>query len=444
MSKIIIAGAGHGGVVAAINLAKAGHDVTIYEKQTEETIGFDQCDTVEKAAFEYAQIPIPDEFKTIKNEITFVPLDDDVAPFTLPASETESVCADRKILIKHLIRLAEENGANVIYGTEILAPIVLGNRVCGIETSLGKIYCDLVIDACGVYSPVRTQLPDFMYVNREITKYDVLHTYRAYFNKNPGVPDPVTPYNIFARDNGDVGFSWLVTESDRVDALIGRFYLPDNDEILDILRKLHNENPHMGTQLVNGGVFGHIPVCQPLAVLVANGYAAVGDSAFMTYSAKGSGLAYCLRAGTMLADCVKADKDGCFDARNLWEYEKRFFKEIGFAACRIAIVKNLLHYMTAAQLSDLFKQNVITTDEAAKVMEEKFDAVLNTKGFTALKEKLRLIRDNPLLKEMLTNVAVWIGRFTVTESTFPNKYDVEDVCKWNERYNAFFDSIRAE
>lgn len=443
MSEIIIAGAGHGGAVAAIKLAEAGNEVTVFEKEPKNLLGLPQSDIVEKAAFEYAEIPFPPEYKTVKNEITFVPLGDDVSPITLPASERESVSVDRKILIAHFLDLAKKAGAEIVYGTEVTAPIILGNRVCGVKTSDGDYYCDLVIDACGVYSPVRSALPEYMCVNRKIGKHDVLHTYRAYFSKKPDIPDPDTVYNVYLRDNGTVGFSWLITEKDRVDALIGRFHSLDDKEALEVLRNIHSENPHMGTALVNGGSFKPIPVCQPLAVLVANGYAAVGDSAFMTYSAKGSGIAYSIRAGTMLAECVLNDTQNFYDAEHLWEYQKRFFKEIGFSACRIAVAKNLLHYMTAAQLSDLLRQDIITSEEIAKVMEEKFDAVLNAKGFSAVKEKVRLIRDNPILKEMIANVAVWIGRFTVTESSFPNKYDAEDVRKWNERYNSFFDSIAA-
>ncbi len=444
MSKIIVAGAGHGGVVAAINLAKAGHDVLIFEKNRQENLGLPQSDVVEKEAFYYADIPIPTDCKTVRNEITFIPLDSDVTRFTLPATESESILIDRKILITYLLSLAEDAGARVFYDTEIIAPIILGNRVCGVKTLSQDFYCDLVIDACGVYSPLRKNLPEFMCVNREIKKYDIVHTYRAYFNKIPGVPDPETTYNIYVRDNGSVGFSWLVTEDDRADALIGRFHELDDCETLEILRELHEANAHMGTELVKGGSFMPIPVCQPLAVLVADGYTAIGDSAFMTYSIKGSGVAYCIRAGVMLSECIINDTEGFYDAEHLWEYEKRFFKEIGFSACRIAIVKNLLHYMTAEQLNDLFKQNIVTTDEVAKVMEEKFDAILTAKGFATVKDKVKLVRDNPLLKDMFTNIAVWIGRFTVTESSFPNKYDYEDVRKWNEKYNAFFDSIRAE
>ena len=444
MSKIIVAGAGHGGVVAATGLAQMGHDVTIFEKSKEGCIGLPQSDVAEKSAFVYADIPLPDEYTTVRNVITFVPEDKTVIPLTIPAMEAESILVDRNVLINHLLSLATGAGAKVVYETEITAPIILGNRVCGIKTADKEYYCDLVIDACGAFSPVRSNLPDYMCVNREIQKYDVINTYRGYFNKIPGVPDPETTYNIYLRDDGSVGFTWLVTEEEQVDVLIGRFEEIDEGEVLSILQTFHAENPHMGRDLIKCGKYAKIPVCQPLGIIVAEGYASIGDCAFMTVPLKGSGIAYSIKAGKILADCIKSDENGYYNAKNLWEYEKRFFKEIGFSACRVAILKNLLPYMTVQQVNDLFSQEIVTTEELSKVVNEKFDALLNTKGFTTVKDKMKLVRENPLLKEMITNVAMWMGRFAVVEAGFPGKYDEEDIKKWSEKYNDFFNSIRAE
>lgn len=444
MSKIIIAGAGHGGVVTAIKLAKAGHDVTIIEKGARGSVGLPQSDVAEKSAFVYSDIPLPPQYKTVKNVITFVPKEKETTTLTIPAMDSESVLVDRNVLISHLLSLAEEAGTKIIYEEEIKSPIILGNRVCGVKTSKKEYYCDIVIDACGVNSPVRNNLPEYLNVNREINKYDVIYTYRGYFNKVPGAKDPETTYNIYLKDDGSVGFTWLVTEEDRVDVLIGRFYKPTDSEIAEILHNMHLENPHMGTELLECGKYGEIPVCQPLSVLVADGYAAIGDSAFMTVPLKGSGIAYCIKAGKILADCILSDTKGCYTAKSLWEYERIFFKEIGFPICRMSILKSLIHYMSAEQVNDIFAQNIITTDELAKIMNDKLDAVLNSKGFTTFKDKVRLVRDNQLLKDILTNTALWMGRFAVTEAGFPNKYDEEDVKKWSEKYNEFFDSIRAE
>ena len=444
MSKIIVAGAGHGGLVAAIKLAEAGHEVLVFERKEKEKLGMPQSDTVEKNAFVYAGIPIPEDCKTVRNAITLIPKEEGVTPFTLPPPEEESVLIDRKILINHLLNLCEDAGVQIFYGVEITAPILLGNRVCGIKTEQQDFYGDLVIDSCGVYSPVRIGLPEYMCVNREIKKYDVLNSYRAYFNKIPDAPEPETTYNVYLRDNGTVGFTWLVTEEDRVDLLISRFPYPEKDEILEIMRTMHEENPHMGTELLQGGEYTVIPICQPLAVLVADGYAAVGDSAFMTYSIKGSGIAYSFKAGTILAQCVINDNLNRYDAEVLWNYQRKFFKEIGFPACRIAIIKNILPYMTADQANELIKQNIISTEEVAKLMEERLDAVLNAKGLTSIKDKLKLVKDNTVLKGIISNVAVWLGKFTVTEASFPTKYTLQDIQKWSSKYNEFFDSIRAE
>ncbi len=444
MSKIIVAGAGHGGLVAAIKLAEAGHEVLVFERKEKEKLGMPQSDAVKKSAFIYAGIPIPENCKTVRNAITFIPKEKGVTPFTLPPPEEESISIDRKFLINMLIDLCEKAGIQFFFGVEITSPILLGNRVCGIKTTHQDFYGDLIIDSCGVYSPVRNGLPDYLCVNREIKNYEVLNSYRAYFNKIPDAPEPETPYNVYLRDDGTVGLTWLVTEEDRVDLLIARFHKPERDEILEIMRTLHEENPHMGTEMLQGGEYAAIPVCHPLGVLVADGYAAVGDSAFMTYSATGSGIAYSLIAGTILARCIMNDKLCRYDADVLWGYQKQFYKEIGFSACRTAIIKNILPYMTADQANELIKQNIISTEEVAKLMEERLDAVLNAKGLTSIKDKLKLVKDNTVLKGIISNVAVWLGKFTVTEASFPNKYTLQDIQKWSSKYNEFFDSIRAE
>ncbi len=442
MSKILIAGCGHGGLTAAIKLAKAGHSVTVLEQTEKGKTGLPQSDAFDIDTFSYADIPPAPYFKRGRNVITFVPSDNTLTPLTIPAFDQDSYIVDRRELIEYLIKLAEEAGAEIHFGERVIAPTILGNRIAGLKTEKGEYYCDLVIDSCGVNSPVRSQLPSPLFVNREIKKYDILYSYRAYFNRVENAPEPRTTYNLYLRDDGEVGFSWLVTEIDRTDALICRFYKPEDSEILEILHKMNEENPQMGTELIYGGTHSVIPVCQPLALLVADGYAAVGDSAFMTIPVKGSGITYSIKAGSMLADSVINDSDGFYDTESLWEYQRRFFKEIGFGAGRLAVFKNLLPYLTAEQVNELFRLNIITTEELSAVMTSKTDALLNKASITSLKNKIKLASDNATIKDILSNVAVWIGRLAVIEASFPTKYDRKDVRKWVKKYNGFFDSIR--
>ncbi len=442
MARIIVAGAGHGGLVAAIKLARLGYDVTIFEKSSKNEMGLPQQDVFEKDTFAYIDLPSPKNLTICKNQLTFIASENSTAPLTLPQPEDEAIVMERKVLINHLLSLAEKSGVKINYNCPIIEPIILGSRVAGVKTFEGDFYGDIIIDACGVDSPLRNNLPDFMNVRREIKDFDIIYTYRAHFEKDLSVPEPDTYYDILAKHDGTVGFSWVVTEDDFVDVLICRFSPLTQEDVLGELQKICEEYPHISKNFIRGGLYLKIPVCQPLAVLVADGYAAVGDSAFMTYPVKGSGISYSMKAGAMLADTIANDTNALFNTETLWEYQRRFFKEIGFTAGRLALLKNLLTYFTAQEINDLFKSGIFSTEDLSQIMTNKLDNLFGAPGRALLKEKIRQIRENVILKEKFSNFAVWMGKLAVTETYLPNKYDRKDVQKWVDRYNEFFDSIR--
>lgn len=442
MSEIIIAGGGNGGIVAAVKLANAGHRVTLFEAKEKGCVGLAQTDAFDGDTFDYADIEPAPHFKRGSNVITFFPEDKDISPLTIPALDEPSFIVDRRELAEYMLSLAEKAGVDVRYGTAVLSPIILGNRVAGISTDKGDFYGDMIIDACGVYSPLRSNLPDKFLINREIDKYDTVHAYRAYYNRNENAPEPETNYNLYLRNDGTTGFSWLITEFDRTDALICRFYSPEENEISRVIEEMQKENPQMGTELVEDEIRAIIPICQPLGILVCDGYAAVGDSAFMTIPLKGSGITYSFKAGTILADCIINDKEGFYDTESLWEYQNRFFKEIGFGACHLAIIKNILPYLTASQVNDIFSLGLVTTEEICAVMKDKAGALFNKNGIISLKNKIKLASDNETIKDILSSLLVWIGKFIVIEASYPAKYDRKSAAKWIEKYNEFFNSIK--
>ena len=442
MAQILVAGAGHGGLTCAIKLARLGYSVKVFEKLQKSDMGLPQQDVFDKDTFAYINLPAPKNIIVCKNQLTLVPLEKDIVPLTLPQPTDEAIFMERKMLINHLLTLAEKSGVEIIYSCPVIEPIILGSRVAGIKTFEGDFYGDLIIDACGAASPVRSKLPKFMNINREIKDFDIIYTYRAYFEKAADVPDPDTSYDILLKEDGTVGFSWVVTEDNFVDILICRFKPLEQDEVLTELRKISEEYPHISKNFIRGGLFGKIPVCQPLGVLVADGYAAVGDSAFMTYSIKGSGISYAMKAGAMLADTITQDTDYLFNTEVLWEYQKRFYKEIGFTAGRLALLKNLMTYFTAQEINDILKSGIFTTEDLSQVMTNRLDNLFGATGRALIKDKIRQLRENVILKEKFSNFAVWIGKLAVTETYLPNKYDRKDVQKWVNRYNEFFDSIR--
>ena len=161
MSKnIIVAGLGHGGIAVAAILSKNGFNVTVYEKSSEGTLGYDWTDMFDPKALEVAEIPMPpaDKFKYKENMTFCGPCSKKVLTQYIPKHKSE-IIMERKEIYNHFIDNAVKCGVNIVYDCEVLGPVLIGDRVVGIKTSKGEFLGDLVIDSCGMNSPVRRNLP---------------------------------------------------------------------------------------------------------------------------------------------------------------------------------------------------------------------------------------------------------------------------------------------
>ena len=70
--RILVAGAGHGGLAAAALIAQKGFDVTVFEKKKEAELGYDWTDIFAPGALGIAGIPMPEKDKfTYKDNMTF-------------------------------------------------------------------------------------------------------------------------------------------------------------------------------------------------------------------------------------------------------------------------------------------------------------------------------------------------------------------------------------
>ena len=444
MKKIIIAGAGHGGLVAAAKLAAAGYDVTVYEKKREDELGYAQYDSVHLDGFEKADVPIPEEYKVKRTGLTFVIPGADLPPLKQGVSEdTYNVEIDRKALYKYLIGMA---GVSFRFGCAVHAPIMLGSRVAGLKTDDGDVYADLVVDAAGVYSPVRSQLPSFLGIQNEITApFDVMHTYRAFFRRNKELPDPENKYVVSLLPGDFCGLFWAITGEEEIDVLIASMARPLTEEdVADKTAMVREANPAMG-EFLRGGIGADIPVRHPLSMLVADGYAAVGDAAFMPIPLKGSGVGYAMRAGKMLADTVIADENGCYTRESLWEYQVRFFKEIGFTSALMAVIKNELPLITREDMEYFFREDIVSSEVLeAFGSEAKFSKIVGAVSFKELREKAKKIVGHPYVRSVLARGGKNVTRAVMVQQSLKEKYEPASAAKWNAAYNGLFDGIQAK
>ena len=296
--KIIVAGAGHGGVIAAAKLAKEGFDVTVYEKKKRENIGHDWEDRFDFQtvldAVEKDEMP-DGAWKYRGNTVFVSPSKRTEVKIDFAPDKRQKVMW-RKPLINIIIDYAESSGVKFAFENEIISPIIKGNAVVGICTANGEVSADFVIDAAGVFSPVRKNLPDSFSIEKMPKRGDVFYGYRAYFDKAKDV-NPEYPFEVYLYHEREQGLSWFMTGDDYVDVLIGRIDPLTDEKINEQTRLFRKNHDWLGENIVSGGVRGVIPVRRSLSKMVANGYAAVGDSAFMTTPMNGMGIELSVKAG---------------------------------------------------------------------------------------------------------------------------------------------------
>lgn len=437
--KIIIAGGGHGGITCGAILAKKGYDVTVYEKNKREDMGYDWTDIFDRKAFTAVGMDIPEkELFCLKNDMTFFGPSMETALRQDTPDDQLEIQMERKVIYDCIIKYAEECGVKFEYGNAAIEPIMLGNRIVGIRTEKGEAYGDIVIDSCGMNSPIRKKLPEYLGIQHEAQEYERFYVWRGFYEKAE-CGEVEDKFKVILFHRGKLGISWVAAEEEYTDILIGRFNKIDMEEVENTLEVLRQENPHLGEKLVRGGEFVEIPVRQPLAVLVADGYAAIGDSAFMTVPIIGSGIANSMKAARILADVIIEDKTESYSAASLWKYQKEFYAKIGSALAPLAAVKLLLTRLEPKELDYIFAKGILNADDMTIGADStSLGAMLGGMSLEDIKIKVGgLLNNTDVLKKVL-RLGKDIAAVTAVTATMPKTYEVNKVRSWAEKYNASF------
>ena len=435
--KIIVAGLGHGGIAAAALIAKQGYDVTVYEKKSEGTLGYDWTDIFAPKALEIAGMKMPPEDKyEYKEDMTFFnPSFTKKLQQHVPENQLE-IKMERRDIYEHFISNALECGVKIVYDCEVTGPVILGNRVVGIKTSQGDVYGDLIIDACGMNSPVRRNLPAFFGIDNEVGNNEKIRIYRAFFNIGSD-EEPEAKFKVMLFPGGVKGIGWVASEEKYTDLLIGRFEDFDMAEVERFSDFLRESNPRLGKEKLRGGQFVEIPVRQPPAIMIADGYAAIGDSAFMTVPLIGSGIANCLKASKVLADTVAADKESIFSAETLWKYQTGYYKVLGNSLAPLACMKLMLLTLTPEEIDFVFENEIINEDLIT--IGADFTGLGNMKidPKDLINKAKQVCNDTELLKKII-NCGVRIGKVSAACTMMPKKWNESRVKAWAKVYNYAF------
>ena len=441
--KIIVAGAGHGGITAAALLAQRGFDVTVFERGEKGKLGYDWTDIFDPKALDVVGCPRPSEDKfEWKIDMTFFgPHTDDehkIRQRVPNDPEQMEIKMERRDIYDLLIDFAERSGVKFVYGVNVLGPLMKGDRVAGIKTDKGFFLGDMVIDAAGAESPVRVNLPEKLGIQKHPVWGEKFYVYRAFYDL-PVSPDTVEDkYKVMLLPEEDhIGIGWVATEDTFSDLLIGRMDPFDAEEAERAAEEFRKTNPQLGKTRLRGGQMVLIPVRQPLSILVADGYAAIGDSAFMTVPIIGSGIGNAIKNSKLLAEAIADAEAEDYSAKALWAYQKAYYEYMGAGIAPLAAVKLLLTRISREQLDYAIDKGILTHHEMTITANHtslwkfiNFDWKLPVRG-------IKLLGDMDLTKKGIRVVKDVVKIMKVCKK-MPEDYELEAVKAWAEQYDKIF------
>ncbi|MDR2647881.1 MAG: FAD-dependent oxidoreductase [Oscillospiraceae bacterium] len=438
MANILVAGAGHGGLVAAALLAKAGYSVVVAEQNPELNLGHDWTDIFSLDTFKEAGIPLPERNEyTLAEWMTFFsPSKKRGISAYIPPDQCEQNM-DRRLILKHLIAFAKSNGVTILFQTKVLAPILTNNAVTGLilERADGSTYtlpCDLCIDASGMQSSLRAQLPEDWGIIKAFRRDQYFSAFRAFYNQT-GKKYLGDPFHVYFFPLDRQAVAWIASEEEHVDLLCGSFVDTDHKYAEEVRQSLLHLHPEMGDTIQRGGQVGNIPVRRPISVMVGNGYVACGDSAAMTIPIVGAGIANAIRAGRFLAETILAVDGFKFDVASLWQYQVRYMTEIGAIHAPLDVIKNFLLNASSKDLNALFEAGVFNQQDMINARTgSELSYTLLQMGQKALKGIFHL----PLLLK-LNSTLIKSKKLKKHVLAIPKQYDKEAVARWAAIYDQF-------
>ena len=436
--RVIIVGANQASLTLAEFLGKGGLDVCVYEKEKRENVSYDWHDDMHPSVFDKVGIPMPDSSIYFpKGDWSFVSPDAGSVTRIYQDKEKVDLSIERRKLNDYLYNRARQY-AQFYYETPVSGVITEGDKVTGVKLHDGtKISADLVVDVSGAQSVCRSSLPESLRIQRQTNKGDLFKAYRAFVNRTPGVPAPELHTNkAYLKHLGEAGISWCIWDkpSDTVNVLVGRI-----DELkkqdLDIAYKaLREDNPIIGDDVVRGGIMCTIPVRRPISKMVADGYALLGDSAFMTIPMLGSGMASGIVASKILSEVILQPCGEPFSVENLYRYQVRFMREMGARFSGVEMLKNWLLSAPSDKVAFLFNAGVMS-EEDLKV--SCVGELIRLTPVSMIQKAIKGRKQLPLLIK-LSMLLMRIDKQIKIAENIPDKYDEDKFVDWQKKYSKAF------
>lgn len=379
----------------------------------------------------------------------------------------EGFILNRKMWPLRQLEYLEKMGVEVAFETEARRLLSGDGYVRGVEGvkvrdgTVFKATAKLVIDASGSASLLRRNLPIRSWIEREIDKEnDLESTGRYILEFERGEEDPTwfdPRYCLIHLDQylAPGGYSWtfpkgenkvniglgvqkkslerrnrLYGESDTLKTLIDRY--------VGMNKVIRNPRPASGP-LDEGNQYNtwQVPVRRQNDCLVSNGYAVIGDAAWMPRPIDAGGIGPALYASVVLGRvAVEALESNDVSEEGLWRYNVEYVNLYGYQMGSFEVLRRYLQTLTNEQISFGMKYFLSQEDiESIKRREHpRFPLVNNVLRYLMDGELRRRIKQEPRLARGLQYTANKSRRLIRLYREYPRRG--ADFPSWHRRFKA--------
>jgi flavin-dependent dehydrogenase len=433
--KISIIGGGVGGLALAGLLDAARHDVTIFEKDSEAAFNgkygwYDNINTNDLARLGFAHL-IPRHLPEEEDRVIVSPGKANALVFRINSPGAYEPVWRPKLLAQ--LKADALQNAALHYGSPVQALLVENGAVKGVVTTEGELRADLVVDCSGL-SALSKPLLDADGLRLNSSEFFV--AYRAVYEHTSKKPAPFMD-NIVLKHLGETGVGWYNVDPDgNIDVLLGRIGQLRQTTIDESLRDMQAWAAPWSAlgACIQSNIYT-IPVRYPLLQMVFDGYAALGDSAYMTIPMMGSGVVNALHAAKLLAKLL--NKTDARRAATLWPYQTAYYKEAAPNAFAIDCLKRTALGMPNDKLELLMGAGVLSGEDIAAIFTGHFipmtPAALLRKAPGGVKIPL-------VVAELGATVAKALAAEQVAKR-IPQSYDPMRIAAWQQRLQGIMRSV---
>ena len=313
--------------------------------------------------------------------------------------EGEGWLFNRKLAPRRQVKDAKKFGTEFMYGATVEKLLYGDGLVTGVSGRKGdgspfSATAKMVIDATGSSSILRRFLTIKSNIEKEIDGDDVVGTGRYILDFEPAkeAPEFFTPdYCIIHLDQfmAPAGYAWVFPKGKtKVNIGLGisksglerrnrRFGL--NDNLQSLIDKYVADNPAIRNpkQPQGDSDYGNtkgnwqVPVRRHNDCMVANGFAVVGDAAWMPRPIDAGGISPSIYGGTILGKVVaEALEAGDTSETSLWKYNIEYMNTHGYPMASFEVLRRFLQTVTDDQLNYGMK-HFLSEEDVAAITERK-------------------------------------------------------------------------